>query len=120
MSQETGRAAPKRQARTRKEYEETPDWGSSFQRVENKPPQPQFTGQGVLSEDTINEILESGGEFQIAIWSLGNDGQPMRNRDGSRRFRLHIEAPYKGADDSNGNGEQQQQQQRDEPEDIPF
>lgn len=93
--------------RRKKEYEETPDYASLFQRTENEPPRPQFTGNGILDEDTINQILEDGGKFQISLWTLSKDGEPMRNRDGSRRFRAHIEPVWKGGDEEDADAADQ-------------
>jgi hypothetical protein len=111
--------APKRQPAKRREYEETPDWGTAFHREDNTPPQPQLTGVGVLSQETIEAIIESHGSFQIAIWTKDRDGEPLRNRNGSRRMRIHIEPPYEDPDDD--------QEDDDEPDyagdpddDIPF
>lgn len=111
--------APKRQPRKRREYEETPDWGTAFHREDNTPPQPQLTGVGVLSAETIDAIIEAHGSFQIAIWTKDRDGEPLRNRNGSRRMRIHIEPPYEDPDDDD--------QEDDEPDnagdpddDIPF
>lgn len=116
MATRQRKQAPARQERpARKQYEETPDWGTVFQRTENRPPQPGFTGEGVLSDDSLQEISEAGGEFRISIWTLDRDGKPLKNRNGSRRFRVHIEPPYEGDDQGD-----------DEPaaassdEDIPF
>lgn len=98
----------------RDEYAETPDWATAFQRADNKPPRPGFTGEGVISEDTLNEILKEDGKIQISIWTLDRDGKPLRNRDGTRRFRIHIEPPYDDAADEN-----QDDDDRDDG-DIPF
>lgn len=109
--------APKRPPRQqRKDYEETPDWGTAFQRADNQPPRPGFTGQGVISQETLDEIAEHGGECQISIWTLDSDGKPLRNRDGTRRFRVHIEAPY-DAEDGDQEGDDADES---DDEDIPF
>ncbi len=101
--------------RRKQEYEETPDYASLFQRTENEPPRPQFTGDGILDAETLEAIQEDGGKFQISLWTLTKDGEPMRNRDGSRRFRAHIEPVWKegnGADDAQAGGPAD--------DDIPF
>jgi hypothetical protein len=91
-----GRSAgrPKR----KKEYQEEPGWATGFQREDNRPPRPQFTGQGILDDEIVDAIMEAGGEFQIAIWTHDSDGRVLRNRNGSRRIRVHIEPPYEGGE----------------------
>ncbi len=103
----------------RDEYQETPGWGTAFQRVDNEPPQPQFTGQGVLDSGTLKEIREAKGEFQIAIWARDGDGKPLRNRDGSRRLRVHIQPPWKDDDDDLG-ADDDFDGDDDDDDDVPF
>lgn len=84
--------------RTKKQqYQENPGWGTAFKRADNHPPRPQFTGEGMLDAEIVDAIMDAGGKFQISVWTTDNEGRPLRNRDGSRRIRLHIEAPYEEA-----------------------
>lgn len=112
-----------KQAR-RQEYEETPDYGTVFQRPDNDPPRPGFNGTGVLSAETLKAIEAAGGEFQIAVWTLRNDGKPLRTKDGLRRFRVHIEPPWEGdndqEDDDYGDGADVSANNSPPDEDIPF
>lgn len=87
------------------DYEETPDYGSAFERPDNEAPQPRFTGTGVLSTETLKAIHEAGGEFQIAVWT-------RRANTGTRYLRVHIEPPYDGGDD--------QADEDEDPDDIPW
>lgn len=87
-----------------------------FQRRDATGRQPQFTGVGVLSRETLETILGDDGEFQVAVWTMWN-GKPMRNRDGGRRFRLHIEPAWHDEDDS-GMGDDPDEFD-DEPDDDP-
>lgn len=114
-------AAPSRPRKTKKasDYEETPDWGTAFQRAENTPPQPGFTGTGVLSAETLDAINNGDGSFRISIWTLDRDGKPLRNRDGSRRFRCHIEGPWDGDGDGVTTGSARNGSEP-EQDDIPF
>lgn len=91
------RTPPARPSKQASSYEETPDYGTLFQREDGTPPRPQFTGAGVLSAETLQEIMAAGGEFQISLWTKSKDGGRMRNRNGSYRFRVHIEPPYEPA-----------------------
>lgn len=93
-------------------YKETPDWGTAFVRPDNTPPQPQATGQGVLSTQAMREIKEAGGNFQIALWTKDAEGQTLRSRDGTPRIRIHIEPPYDNPDDDGPD--------EDEDDDVPF
>ena len=116
--------APPTRPKRKKEsdYEETPDYGTVFQRADNQPPRPGFTGQGVLSQETLDAIIAADGAVQLSVWTLDRDGKPLRNRDGTRRFRLHIEAPYEDGDqeeeqDTRSNGRRSSKAAED---DIPF
>lgn len=81
-------------AASKKEYIENPDYGTVFQREDAQGRQPQMTGEGVLSQETIDAVTAADGNFQISIWTRGRDGNAMRNRNGTYRFRFHIEPPY--------------------------
>ena len=90
-------------SKQRGEYVETPDYGTLWQDVEAcKEPggRPQFSGKGVLAPETVKAIKKAGGAFQIAVWTMDRDGEPMRAKDGGRRFRLHIEPVWQEADDN--------------------
>jgi hypothetical protein len=91
--------APPARKRARREYRENPGWGTAFARADNRPPQPQYTGEGVLDDEIVDAIMAAGGKFTIAVWVKDNDGHPLRNKDGTRRIRVHIEAPYSENDD---------------------
>ena len=73
-------------------YVETPDYGSLFRRPDAEGKQPGYTGEGVLSDETLAAIKAAGGKFQIAGW-LG------RTDSGLPRMRVHIEGPYEADDD---------------------
>lgn len=112
-------AAPSRpESKKKSEYEERPDWGTVFQRPGALGGQPNFTGVGILSAETLKEINAADGECQISLWTLDKDGKPLKNRNGTRRFRLHIEPPYDN-NGNNGNGSQPDAS-KDDDDNIPF
>lgn len=92
-------ARPK-QAKKASTYVETPDYGSVFQDAEAARGQPNFRGKGVLSAETLKAIKKDDGNFTVSLWTMDRDGEPIRNRDGTRRFRLHIEPVWHDDDDS--------------------
>lgn len=98
-----------------KTWEESPDYGSLFQR-DSEPPRPNFTGEGMLSAETLDTIRDTGGAFQISLWTLDREGQPLRMKDGRRRFRIHVEPPWQ-PEDSGGDDDFAKP---DEDDDLPF